>query len=457
MDVAPGARNIVKDSVFHTQRDEHAAMPHSSLFKKPSPSLHIRGGRIIDPANSIDAIGDLFVHDGVIVEKEPPNAEVIDATGLVVAPGLIDLHVHLREPGQSDKETIASGTRAAAAGGFTSVVCMPNTTPAIDAPETLAWVQKKATETACVHVFSTAALTQGLAGKKVAPLEALAAEGAVAFTDDGHCVQDLNVMREAVLRAHALGIPIMDHCQEATLTQESILHEGFWSHHLGLPGWPSLAEEVMVARNILLAQESNHPIHCQHISSGTSVQLLREARARGIPISGEASPHHITFTDEHLQDRDTNFKVNPPLRTQQDVEAIIAGIADGTITILASDHAPHAPDEKALPIDRAPFGMLGLETELALFLTTLFHEKKIVTLSQLLAMMTWNPAQLLRLDRGTLGVGRVADITLIDPNLSWTYDKEESFSLSRNTPFHGRHFRGKAVKTIVAGTIVWEN
>ncbi|MBX9742564.1 MAG: dihydroorotase [Chthoniobacterales bacterium] len=420
------------------------------------PSLHIRGGRVIDPANRIDETRDLFVQDGIIVNDPPSNPDVINARGLIVSPGLIDIHVHLREPGQSHKETIATGTRAAAAGGFTSVVCMPNTTPPIDTPETVAWVQKKAAETACVHVFSTAALTRGLAGLEVAPLEALAAQGAVAFTDDGHCVQNLKVMREAVQRAHALGIPIMDHCQEATLTQGSILHEGSWSQRLGLHGWPRLAEEVIVARNILLAQESNHPIHCQHISSRESVHLLREARARGIPISGEASPHHITFTDQELQHGDTNFKVNPPLRTQEDCEAIIAGIADGTITILASDHAPHSPKEKGLPIDQASFGMLGLETELAVFLTLLFHQRKTVTLSQLIAMLTVNPAQLLHLDRGRLSVGKTADITLIDPNFSWTYDKETSYSLSRNTPFHGHRFQGRAVRTIVAGKTVWE-
>ncbi len=419
-------------------------------------SLHIQGGRVIDPANGIDEIRDLFVTEGRISVTGAADADVIDATGLIVAPGLIDLHVHLREPGQAHKETIASGTRAAAAGGFTSVVCMPNTTPAIDTPETLAWVQEKAAATACVNVFSTAALTRDLAGREVAPLEGLAAQGAVAFTDDGHCVQDLKVMREAVARAHVLGIPIMDHCQEATLTQGSILHEGSWSQRLGLAGWPSLAEEVIVARNILLAQENNHPIHCQHISSATSVQLLREARARGIPISGEASPHHITFTDEDLRECDTNFKVNPPLRTRDDIEGIIAGIADGTITILASDHAPHASHEKALPIEEAPFGMLGLETELAAFLTVLFHERKVLSLSQLVAMLTSHPAELLKLDRGTLGIGKIADITLIDPDCSWIYDKETSASLSQNTPFHGRHFRGCAVRTIVAGKTIWK-
>lgn len=420
-----------------------------------SQTLHIQSGRVIDPANGVDEIRDLFIHDGIIVKDLPPNPEVINAQGLVVAPGLIDIHVHLREPGQSHKETIVTGTRAAAAGGFTSVVCMPNTTPAIDTPETLAWVQKKGTTEAVVHVFFTAAITSELAGLQLAPLEALAAQGAVAFTDDGHCVQNLKIMREAVQRSKALGIPIMDHCQEATLTQGSILNEGEWSKRLRLSGWPRLAEEVIVARNILLAEENDHSIHCQHISSAGSVHLLREARTRGIPISGEASPHHITFTDQELQNGDTNFKVNPPLRTRKDCEAIIAGIADGTITILASDHAPHTAKEKALPLEQAPFGMLGLETELAAFLTLLVHQKKAITLPQLITMLTINPAQLLNLDRGTLGIGKAADITLIDPNFSWTYDKETSCSISRNTPFHGHRFQGKAVRTIVAGKTIY--
>ena len=419
-------------------------------------NLHIQNGRIIDPSNNVDEIRDLFVVDGIISDRAAPDAEVIDATGLIVSPGLIDIHVHLREPGQSHKETIATGTKAAAVGGFTTVVAMPNTTPPIDTAERLTWVLEQAESTGCVNVFSTAALTQDLLGEELAPIEELAAAGAIALTDDGHCVQSLKIMREAVVLARKVGLPIMDHCQEATLTVGSIMHEGAWSQRLSLPGWPALAEEIIVARNILLAEESNHPIHCQHISSGKSIRLLREARARGVPISGEASPHHITLTDEELKQGDTNFKVNPPLRTQEDIETIIDGIADGTITILASDHAPHASEEKALSIDRAPFGMLGLETELAVFLTTLFHKKKALSLSRLLAMLTINPAKLLHLDRGTLTLGAIADITLIDPNMHWTYDKETSPSLSRNTPFHGHQFQGRAVITIVGGKIVWK-
>src|SRR3990167_1707274 len=417
-------------------------------------NLHIKGGRVIDPATGVDQIRDLFVTDGLISETAHDHPEIINAAGLVITPGLIDIHVHLREPGQSHKETIATGTRAAAAGGFTTVVCMPNTTPAIDTPATVAWIQERAASTACVNVYCAGAITRGIDGKDLAPIGALAAAGVVALTDDGHCIQNHGIMRRAIEYARPFGLPIMDHCQEATLTADAVMHEGEWSTRLGLHGWPRLAEDIIVARNILLAEETGHPIHCQHISSGRSVHLLREARSRGVPITAEACPHHLALTDESLKNFDTNFKVNPPLRTKEDIAEILKGIADGTITILASDHAPHAGYEKEVELDRAPFGMLGLETELAIFLTILLHQEKILSLPQLIAMLTINPARLLRLDRGTLSTGSVADITLIDPELSWTYDKESSPSLSRNTPFHGHQFRGRAVRTILAGRTI---
>jgi len=420
-----------------------------------SESLHIQGGRVIDPANGIDEIRDLFVLDGRLVDKKSPGATLIDASGKVVTPGLIDIHVHFREPGQSHKETIESGSRAAAMGGFTTVVCMPNTNPVADSPATIAWIQEKAEKTACVNVFCTGAITRGIAGEEMAPIGALAAAGVVALTDDGHCVQNHGVMRRAVEYAKQFGLPIMDHCQEATLSADGVMNEGEWSTRLGLPGWPALAEDLIVARNILLAEETGHPIHCQHISSARSVRLLREARKRGVPITAEACPHHISLTDEGLKNFDTNFKVNPPLRTPADIDEIIKGIADGTITILASDHAPHAPYEKEVELDKAPFGMLGLETELAVFLQILLHQRKACTLPQVIAMLTVNPARLLGLDRGTLSLGAIADITILDPDLAWKYDKNDSPSLSRNTPFHGFSLRGRAVQTIVDGKTVW--
>ena len=385
----------------------------------------ITNGRIIDPANKRDEVADLWLADGKIIAPQPGSeTETIDALNLVVAPGLIDIHVHLREPGQSHKETIASGTRAAAAGGFTSVVVMPNTSPTADSAATITWIKEKAANTACVNVFTTGAITKGLKGEELAPIGALFNAGVVALTDDGHCIQNHEVMRRAVEYARMFGLPVMDHCQDYSLVGDGIMHEGEWSLRLGLPGWPRAGEEMIVARNILLAELLDSPIHCQHISSGGSVRLIREARARGVKISGEVCPHHIA-------------------------------LADGTLTILCSDHAPHAAYEKEVEIDHAPFGITGLENEFATFHDILVHKRRAIDLPRLIALYTSEPAALLKLDRGTLSPGSPADITLIDPNLDWTFDRNASLSLSKNTPFHGHTWRGRAVRTIVSGESVW--
>jgi len=430
------------------------------MDKLTSTALIIRQGHIIDPANRRDEIADLFIVDGRIANaSDIPNSssgiEEIDARGLVVSPGLIDLHVHLREPGQSAKETIATGAKAAAAGGFTSIVCMPNTSPVVDQPSVVALILEKARAEACVNVFPTGAITKGSAGEELAPIGSMHKAGIVAITDDGKCVQNHEVMRRALEYAGMFGLTVMDHCQDYNLVGKGVMHEGAVSTVLGLPGWPSAGEEIIVQRNALLAELTGTPIHCQHLSSGGSVPILRDARARGIKLSGEICPHHIALTDESIRAFDTNFKMNPPLRTQRDIDALIQGVADGVITILASDHAPHCAYEKEVEFDLAPFGILGLETELGLFIDILIHKKKAIGLPRLIEMFAIEPARLLGLDRGTLNVGAHADVTLINPELEWTVDKEQSFSRSRNTPFHGWELKGRAVRTIVSGKTVW--
>ena len=423
-------------------------------------TLRIAGGRIIDPANKRDEIGDVWISDGVFVatptEDGPPNdVEVIDASGLVVAPGLIDMHVHFREPGQAHKETIASGSRAAAAGGFSSVVCMPNTTPVADNAGTITLIREKAQASACVNVFTTGAITKGIAGEELAPYGSMIAAGIVAITDDGHCVQNHEVMRRALEYARMFDLPVLDHCQDYSLVGNGVMHEGEWSLRLGLPGWPRVGEEIVVARDILLSELCDSPIHCQHISSGGSVRLLRDAKARGVKVTGEVCPHHIALTDKCLQTFDSNYKMNPPLRTERDIDALLEGLADGTLDVLCSDHAPHAFYEKEVELDQAPFGITGLETEFALCCDILLHQRNVIDLPRLIELFTANPARLLSLDRGTLSIGAAADVTLIDPELEWTFDKEKSRSLSRNTPFHGAQLKGRAVGTIVGGKTVW--
>ncbi len=426
-----------------------------------SSATIIRNGRVIDPANKRDEIADLLIVDGKVAPVSQLSTlntqpDEIDARNLIVCPGLIDMHVHLREPGFGHKETIESGARAAAAGGFTTVVCMPNTSPVADNPSTIAWIKDRAAAVACVNVLPAGAISKNLAGEELAPIGSLAQTGVVAITDDGHCVQNHEVMRRALEYARMVDVPVLDHCQDYNLVGNGVVHEGYWSILLGLPGWPASGEEAIVMRNILLAELCDHHIHCQHLSTAGSVRLLREARARGVKISGEACPHHIALTDEAIQNFDTNYKMNPPLRSQADVDALLEGIADGTLSILCSDHAPHADFEKEVEFDAAPFGIVGLETELGLFLDLLVHKLRKIDIVRLIEMYTDEPARLLKIGAGTLSPGATADVTVIDPDLEWTVRVDKFESASRNSPFDGWKLKGRAVRTIVGGKTVWK-
>jgi dihydroorotase len=446
-------------------------------------SLLLTGGRVIDPANRLDASADLLILNGKIAavgkdaaRQAPADIEKFDADGLVVCPGLIDLHVHLREPGQTPKETIATGTAAAAHGGFTSIVCMPNTAPAIDNAGTVALIHERAAKHGIVNVFVTGAITRNIAGEELASIGSLKRAGVVAITDDGHCVQNNELMRRALEYAKMFDLPVMDHCQDYSLVTSGVMHESYWNTALGLQGWPAAGEEMIVARNILLAELTGARVHCQHLSAAGSVALLRDAKKRGVPISGEACPHHFTLTDSAVAGSekfwsadgkgifgfgsrddlsswpcyDTNFKMNPPLRSARDREAILEGLVDGTIEILCSDHAPHCGFEKEVEFDYAPFGITGLETELALSLMQLYHAKRL-SLPDLIAKYTVAPAKLLRLAKGTLSVGSDADVTVFDPDREWVFEHKDTASKSFNSPFYGWSLKGKAAAIIVGG------
>jgi dihydroorotase len=406
-------------------------------------------------------VRDVLIQDGKIakvgVNLAADGAEIFEVPrDVIVVPGLIDMHVHLREPGFSHKETIESGSRAATAGGFTTIVCMPNTAPVPDNPGTIAWIRDRVSTVSRVNVLPTGTISKNLAGEELAPIGSLAQAGVVAITDDGHCIQNHELMRRAVEYARMVGVPVLDHCQDYNLVGNGVVHEGYWSTLLGLPGWPAAGEEVIVMRNILLAELCDHHIHCQHISTAGSVRLLREARARGVKISGEVCPHHIALTDDAIQNFDTNYKVNPPLRSQNHVDALLEGIADGTLSILCSDHAPHANFEKEVEFDAAPFGIIGLETELGLFLDLLVHKHHKINIARLIQMYTVEPGRLLKINAGTLSIGARADVTLIDPELEWTVNVDQFQSASRNSPFDGWKLKGRAVRTIVSGKTVWE-
>lgn len=424
-----------------------------------SSLLWIKNGRVIDPANNRDGEGSIYARNGVIVEslsdEEINAAEVVDAAGAVVCPGLVDIHVHLREPGQTHKEDIASGTRAAAAGGFTTVVCMPNTSPVADNPGTIRRINDSITQTALVNVYPTGCLTVGMDGERLAPIGSLKKEGIVAVTDDGKCVQNNEIMRRAVEYARMFDLPVMDHCQDASMTEGSVMNEGYWSLKLGLKGWPSAAEDMIIARNVVLSKHFDAHIHMQHVSSTYGVDIIRRAKKRGIRVTGEATPHHLFFTDENCRDYNTLFKMNPPLRTEEDREAIIEGLLDGSLDIIATDHAPHTADEKDCEFDLAPFGIIGMETALAASLEVLVHSGR-CDLPFLISRMTCKPAEILDLAAGTLSPGAAADITIFDPNESTVVDPSQFAGKSTNCPWNGMRLRGRIHRTIVSGRTVWD-
>jgi len=420
----------------------------------------IEGGRILDPAHGVDAVGNVLVDaDGAIVAvgadvRAPEGATAIDAAGLAVLPGLVDLHVHLREPGEEYKETIATGLAAAAAGGFTTVCCMPNTTPAIDTAPVIRDILDKARAADLGRVLPVAALSKGRLGKELSEMGDLKDAGAVAYSDDGSAVADSRLMRHALEYSRYLGLPISVHEEDPDLVEGGVMHEGAISTELGLRGRPGTAEDVMVARDILLAEATGGHLHVGHVSSARTVELIRRARARGVRVTGEVTPHHLVLQHESLRGYDTHLKVNPPIRSEDDRLALIAGLADGTLDCVATDHAPHSLVEKAVEFDLASPGMIGLETALGLILKLV--DDGHLSLDRAVASLTCAAAACFGLDAGTLGPGRPADIVLVDLDAVVTVDPDTFRSRSRNTPFGGWELPGKVVRTIVGGRTVFE-
>jgi dihydroorotase len=420
----------------------------------------IQGGRVIDPSRGTDGVADVYLTDGKvaavgsnIVGEE--GTLVIPAAGKVVAPGLIDLHVHLREPGQEDQETVATGAMAAAAGGFTAVCAMPNTDPVVDNQGTVGFIVSQAQRAAKARVYPIGAISLGQRGEKLAEFGELVGAGAVAVSDDGKPVTSSHLMRTALEYARTFGIPVADHCEDLALAEGGAMHEGIVATRLGLKGIPAAAEEIMVARDIILAELTGGHVHLCHMSTRGSVELIRRGKERGIRVTAEATPHHFTLTHEACEGYNTNAKMNPPLRENADREAIRQALRDGTLDVIASDHAPHHYDAKEREFDDAPNGILGLETALGLAISELV-ETGLMSLSDLLLRMSTQPARIFNLPGGSLGVGAPADVVMFDPKARWTVDPSRFHSRSRNTPFGGRSLTGRAEVTIVRGRVVYQ-
>lgn len=423
-----------------------------------SGTLAIRNGHLIDPSQHLEGKYDLLLKDGRVAEVAPAGKlrgkadESFNARGLVVAPGFIDIHVHLREPGQSHKETIASGTMAAAAGGFTTVCAMPNTSPVNDSPEITRWMLDPA-RGAYVNVFPIAAATAGSRGTQLTDFATLKRAGAVGFTDDGKPILDDGIMRQALLAAAALNMPVIQHAEDTRMTEGSMMNSSPTAFRLGLRGWPGEAESSLVERDVRLAAETKGRYHVAHLSTAAALRAVRKAKRDHLHVTCEITPHHFTLLDEDVGDYNTNYKMNPPLRSRADREALISGLADGAIDCIATDHAPHAAHEKNQEFDRAPFGITGLETALGLCISVL-HYRHNISLSRIVELLSANPARVMNLQgRGTLAVGARADVTIFDPAKKWTYHAIQSLSKSKNSPFDGKQMQGKVMATVVGGRV----
>jgi dihydroorotase len=419
----------------------------------------IKNGRVVDPANNLDGVRDILIEGSkisAVSKKIGEKIKTIDARGRLVLPGLIDMHVHLREPGREDAETIETGTAAAVHGGFTGVACMPNTTPPIDNAGVVEFILSQAEERGYIRVYPVGAITRGLAGEELSDIGELFSAGIAAISDDGEPVKDGDLMRRALEYAKMFNLTVISHCEDKSLSSEGVMNEGFISTVLGLPGIPQVAEEAVVARDIMLAQLTQSKLHIAHVSTAGSVELIRRAKEKGISVSAETAPHYFTLTDEEVRSFSTNTRVNPPLRTSPDVEAIKQGLKDGTIDVIATDHAPHSIVEKEMEFSLAPPGIIGLETSFSLVMSELV-EGGVLTLGEAIAKMTVNPSSILGLGKGTLSPGADADITIVEPDAEYTVDAEKFYSKSKNSPFIGRKLKGIVETVIVGGKPVLEN
>ena len=419
----------------------------------------IRQGRLVDPVTGIGGIMDILIEDGVIAAMASSLSceadEIIPAEGLVVSSGLVDMHVHLREPGFEYKETIETGCAAAARGGFTSIACMPNTNPVLDSPQMLTFVQQRAEEACGVHVWPIGAVSVGERGEKLTDFEELKRAGAVAFSDDGRPVQNANLMRDALILGKRHQRVILSHCEDLDMVGNRAVNEGRISRRLRIDGRPAIAEELQVMREAMLAEETESAVHICHVSTARSVAIIRRFKKKGVAITCETCPQYFTLTEEEILEQGTMARVNPPLRTQEDVEGILNGLKDGTIDAIATDHAPHSAEEKAKPLTEAPSGMVGLETALAITLTELYHSGR-MELADILRKMTFNPSCILGINRGRVAIGGSADLTLFDPDEEWVIDPQQFASKGRNTPFGGRRVKGKVKYTIVNGNVIYQ-